>query len=54
MLYNINANLNVIFYESNMDGNINDYGNSKIKWNLIKDLVFKNYSFSIKEYKQSG
>lgn len=47
-LYKINTNLNIIFYNSNTDGNINDYGNSKIKWNIIKELVLKNYSFNIK------
>ena len=48
IIYKINTNLSVIFYESNIDGNINDYDNPKIKWNIIKDLVFKNYSFDIK------
>jgi hypothetical protein len=51
VLYKINANLNVIFYESNMDVNINEYGNSKIRWDLIKDLMFENYKFDIDEYK---
>jgi len=47
MLYKINTNINIIFYESNMDGDINDYKNSKIKWNIIQELVLENYSFNI-------
>jgi hypothetical protein len=48
VLYNINTQLNVIFYESNMDGDTNNYNNSKIKWNIINKLVLEKYSFDIK------
>jgi hypothetical protein len=48
MLYTINTNLNVIFYKSNMDGYINDFGNSKIRWDMIKELILEKYSFDIK------
>ena len=52
VLYKINTYLNIIFFEGNMDGNINDYNNSKIKWSIIKDLVHQNYSFDIKVDKE--
>ena len=52
-LYKINIHLNVIFYESNMDGYINDYNNSKIKWNIIKNIVLENYSFNVTPYIKS-
>jgi hypothetical protein len=53
ILYKINTHLNVIFYESNMDGYINDYNNSKIKWNIIKNIVLENYSFNVTPYIKS-
>jgi FkbM family methyltransferase len=52
VLYKINTYLNVIFYESNIDGNTNDSDNPKIKWNLLHDLVLQNYTFDIKVDKE--
>jgi hypothetical protein len=49
VLYNINKYLNVIFYKSNSEGDINDYSNPHIRWDLINNLVKKEYMFDIKE-----
>jgi hypothetical protein len=45
VLYKINKYLNVIFYESNTHGTINDYDDPNIKWNKVQYLVLQNYSF---------
>jgi len=51
VLYKINNQLNVVFYETNMEGNSNDYDNSKIKWDVINKYVLDNYHFDIKNDK---
>jgi hypothetical protein len=51
-LYNTkNNNIIVIFYNSNMDGSINDYqeNNNTIEWLKIKELIQNCYNFEIKE-----
>ena len=47
ILYRINKFINVIFYKSNMEGNINDIDHPAIPWNTIKDLIFENYVFEL-------
>jgi hypothetical protein len=56
-LYNTNNNnIIVIFYKSNMEGNINDYNendendiHNTIQWSKIKELIKNSYNFQIEE-----
>lgn len=47
VLYNVHTYINVIFYNSNMEGNINDVGNINIQWDIIKKITLSAYIFDI-------
>jgi len=47
MLYKPHKRINVIFYKSNMEGGINDFINTNIRWDLIKNIILENYKFNI-------
>jgi hypothetical protein len=46
-LCKINEYINLIYYKSNTEGHINDIDNSKIRWDLIKNIIRENYDFNI-------
>jgi hypothetical protein len=48
MLFAPHNNINIILYNSNTEGQINDFQNNNIEWNKIKELILKYYEFNIK------
>lgn len=46
-LYKVNESMNVVFYQSSLDGAGNERINTKIDWNTLNDLVLKSYIFDM-------
>ena len=46
-LYKINEFINVIYYNSNTERDINDYGHKNIKWDIIQKITLNLYKFDI-------